>query len=242
MRNRRPESDIEPTPYFKDRSGVLFCSDHIDVLKRLPSQSVDLVITSPPDEDHKITQGYQFDYRSLAQQLYRVLRVGGIIVWIVAECIRLGAETLDVTEQKNYFVTKAGFVIHSTMILATKTHFPRTCNEDRKYKTGYEYMLIFSKGGKARYFNPREHRKSNLWLSRGRSKNIIPDPPFAKKIITDHILTWSQEGDVILDPMAGSGVVLRQARLLGRKWIGIEIQQPLCDKFLKKYKERCGNA
>lgn len=46
---------------------------------------------------------------------------------------------------------------------------------------------------------------------------------FPDKLAHDHILSWSNPGDIILDPMAGSGTVLKEAALLGRSFIGIEI-------------------
>lgn len=46
---------------------------------------------------------------------------------------------------------------------------------------------------------------------------------FPEKLAEDHILSWSNEGDTILDPMAGSGTTLKMAKKLGRNFIGIEI-------------------
>ena len=52
--------------------------------------------------------------------------------------------------------------------------------------------------------------------------------PFPEKIAEDHILSWSNEGDIVLDPMNGSGTTTKMAKQLNRKYIGIEISEKYC--------------
>jgi DNA modification methylase len=46
---------------------------------------------------------------------------------------------------------------------------------------------------------------------------------FPEALARDHILSWSNEGDTVLDPMMGSGTTGKMAVKLNRKFIGIEI-------------------
>jgi site-specific DNA-methyltransferase (adenine-specific) len=46
---------------------------------------------------------------------------------------------------------------------------------------------------------------------------------FPTTLARDHILSWSNPGDVVLDPFAGSGTTLKMAKEHGRRWIGIEV-------------------
>lgn len=68
--------------------------------------------------------------------------------------------------------------------------------------------------------------KGNVWdyaVSRGEHP-----APFPEKLAEDHILSWSNEGDTILDPMAGSGTTLKMAKKNNRNYIGIEISPEYC--------------
>ena len=53
--------------------------------------------------------------------------------------------------------------------------------------------------------------------------------PFPCKLAEDHISSWSNEGDVVFDPMCGSGTVCKMAKLLNRKYIGIDISSDYCE-------------
>lgn len=48
---------------------------------------------------------------------------------------------------------------------------------------------------------------------------------FPESLAEDHILSWSNEGDVVFDPMCGSGTTLKMAKLNGRNFIGIDINK-----------------
>ena len=52
--------------------------------------------------------------------------------------------------------------------------------------------------------------------------------PFPCKLALDHISSWSNEGDLVLDPMCGSGTTCKAARQLGRNYIGIDISHEYC--------------
>ena len=57
---------------------------------------------------------------------------------------------------------------------------------------------------------------------------------FPEMLAQDHIVSWSNKGDTVLDPMAGSGTTLKMAERLGRKWIGIEISEKYCEIAAKR--------
>lgn len=75
-------------------------------------------------------------------------------------------------------------------------------------------------------FSPR----NNIWkINNGygyttKDKYAYEHPAmFPEALARDHIITWSNPGDIVLDPMCGAGTTLKQAQLLGRNYIGIDI-------------------
>ena len=84
---------------------------------------------------------------------------------------------------------------------------------------------------------PPEGVRTNVWTypvggngnQRGQHAAKSDHPaPFPLALANDHILTWTNPGDTVLDPLAGSGTTLRAAKDLGRNGIGIEIKESYC--------------
>ena len=57
---------------------------------------------------------------------------------------------------------------------------------------------------------------------------------FPEALAQDHILSWSNPDDLVLDCFAGSGTTLKKAKELGRRYIGIEISKEYCDLIEKR--------
>lgn len=74
------------------------------------------------------------------------------------------------------------------------------------------------------WFYPAGHMKSTLDLFAFKHPAIFPE-----QLASDHIISWSDEEDIVLDPMCGSGNTLKMAKKLNRKYIGIEISKDYCD-------------
>ena len=76
--------------------------------------------------------------------------------------------------------------------------------------------------------------KSNVWeyaIGSGVSKDKIAfkhPAIFPEKLAQDHILSWSNEGDLVLDPFMGSGTTAKMALLNNRNFIGFELSQEYC--------------
>lgn len=63
--------------------------------------------------------------------------------------------------------------------------------------------------------------------------------PFPEQLANDHIISWSNEGDLIYDPFMGSGTTAKMAILNSRKYIGSEISEDYCKIIETRIKE-CG--
>jgi len=80
-----------------------------------------------------------------------------------------------------------------------------------------------------------ERTKDNIWkyncgYMRSTKDEIAYKHPalFPDQLAEDHILSWSNEGDIVLDPMCGSGTTCKMALLNNRKFIGIDISEKYC--------------
>jgi DNA modification methylase len=60
---------------------------------------------------------------------------------------------------------------------------------------------------------------------------------FPESLARDHILTWSDDGDVVLDPFSGSGTTAKMAKHNGRKFIGIEINEDYCRDAIERLRQ-----
>jgi DNA modification methylase len=71
--------------------------------------------------------------------------------------------------------------------------------------------------------------KYNIWFYNVANSKFTNSAPFPEKLAEDHILSWSNEGDLVFDPFMGSGTTCKMAKLNGRNYIGFEISQEYCD-------------
>lgn len=248
----------------------LILGDSAIKLKELKTESIDLTVTSPPYDNLRDYNGYTFDFEMIANELYRVTKDGGVVVWIVADATIEGSETGTSFRQALYFKS-IGFNIHDTMIWEKDTiSFPDTT----RYGQSFEYMFVFSKGkpksinkicdrrnrwsgttvhGTSRGVDGTTFRKTNnkktnvkdlgvrfnVWKLPTEKSNKTGHPavyPF--NLARDHILSWSNKGDTVLDPFLGSGTTGLAAIDTGRDFIGIEISE----EYMKIAKDRIDEA
>ena len=120
----------------------------IETMARMPDGLIDLTVTSPPYDNLRTYQGYEFDFEPIARELYRVTKDGGAVVWVVGDATVNGSETGTSFRQALYF-KEIGFNLHDTMIYE-KANFSNPSTT--RYHQIFEYMFVFSKGTPT--FNP----------------------------------------------------------------------------------------
>jgi len=78
----------------------------------------------------------------------------------------------------------------------------------------------------------------NIWfMTTGTGDKVKHNAPFPQKLAEDHIISWSNEGDLILDPFMGSGTTAKMAILNNRKFIGFEISEEYCENTKKRLED-----
>ena len=233
-------------------------------MSKIPDNSIDLVVTSPPYDELRDYKGYSFDFKNIAKELFRVTKDGGVVVWIVGDATINGSETGTSFKQALYF-KEIGFNIHDTMIYK-KNNFSNPSNT--RYHQIFEFMFILSKK-KINTYNLLKDRKNKYLSSWGknsfrkktgelteRKKNICEEygarvnfweytvgygfntkdniahqhpAIFPEKLAIDHILSWSNENDLVYDPFMGSGTTAKACVLTNRNFIGSEISEEYCE-------------
>jgi DNA modification methylase len=122
---------------------TIVCSDALAYLNTIPDESIDMILTSPPYDKLRTYKGYTWDFEGIAKESYRVLRTGGVLVWVVGDSVVDGSESLTSFEQALYFKNTVGFRVHDTMIYQKDgSPFP----ESNRYAQEFEYMFVLSKG------------------------------------------------------------------------------------------------
>jgi DNA modification methylase len=237
--------------------------DCIELMKLIPEGDdtigIDLTVTSPPYDNLRDYKGYDFNFELIANELYRITKIGGVVVWVVGDSYdKKGSETLTSFKQALYF-KEIGFNVHDTMIYQKNSYpFPPS----NRYYQQFEYMFVLSKGkpkttnllrqetkwkkdtkeisttrnadgstSAMKYEKGKDTRiLDNVWtintgyMRTTKDKYAYEHPAmFPEQLAKDHILTWSNEGDIVFDPMCGSGTTIKLAALNNRKYIGSEI-------------------
>lgn len=77
--------------------------------------------------------------------------------------------------------------------------------------------------------------RNNIWkYSTGFNDKTSHPAVFPEKLAEDHILSWSNEGDLVLDPFMGSGTTAKMALLNKRNYIGFEDSKEYCNIAMKR--------
>jgi len=236
----------------------LMHDDCIRGMEQLEDGSIDLTVTSPPYDNLRTyndsLEWGEHIWKPIIQELYRVTKKGGVVVWVVGDATIKGSET-GTSFRQALWAMECGFRLHDTMIYGKDAiAFP----DRNRYQQCFEYMFVFSKDSPSvkNIIHDRENvsfgrkvtgtnRKANgetqkapgygkaikefgarwnIWdvkTDKGNNKTGHP-AMFPEQLAHDHIVSWSNEGDVVFDPFMGSGTTGKMAKLAGRDFIGIE--------------------
>ena len=82
---------------------MIINGDCLDELKKMEENSIDLTVTSPPYDNLRDYNGYDFDFEGIAKELYRVTKDGGVVVWVVGDATIKGSETGTSFKQALFF-------------------------------------------------------------------------------------------------------------------------------------------
>ena len=253
-----------PFYYNPEKKIKLFHGDALHILKKIPNNCIDMIFADPPyfgnqsglvlkrNDGHADTFdtqkaqwaysksiNYQFEFHySWLKEAQRILKEGSTI-WVTGTYHSIGVI--------NVVLQDLGFKILNDIILHKRNappNFKGSC-----FRAVTETMLWAKKNVKGKTkFNYRYMKELNggvqmksIW-EYWAEKNPFRHPATKQPIVLEYaILAGSNEGDLILDPFAGSGTTGFVAHGLNRKCIMIEIDENYCrlikDRIEGKYGE-----
>lgn len=246
--------------------------DCLEYLKWLPENLIDLTVTSPPYDNlrsyNNSLEWGEHIWTGVLEQLYRVTKCGGVVVWIVGDATIKGSET-GTSFRQALWAKQCGFNLHDMMIYSKGGQGATGSN--LSYWQDFEYMFVFTKG-KIKTFNPIEDRlnkhkpgefvssqghrnvdgsvkgkrkikrkefgrRFNIWQIHESGTRVDHPAVFPLKLAEDHIRSWSNESDLVLDPFMGSGTTAIASLRLHRNFIGVEKELTYFDLAYKRVKE-----
>ncbi|MBW1613554.1 MAG: site-specific DNA-methyltransferase [Deltaproteobacteria bacterium] len=240
-----------PFYYNPEKRIKLFNGDALHLLKKIPDRCIDMIFADPPYFGNqsrliiKRTDGhaetfdtqkakfayskslqYQFEFHyTWLKEAQRILKDGSTI-WITGTYHSIGV--INVVLQDLGFKILNDIILHK---INAPPNFKGSC-----FRAVTETMLWAKKSLKGKTkFNYRVMKELNggvqmksLW-EYWAEKNPFRHPATKQPIVLEYvILAGSNEGDLILDPFAGSGTTGFVACGLGRKCVMIEIELNYC--------------
>jgi DNA modification methylase len=192
-------------------------------------------------------------FQGIAKELYRVTKNGGVVVWVVGDATVNGSETLTSFRQALYFkeigfnvhdtmiYEKVGlsfpdsnryYQMFEYMFIFSKGR-PKTFNpiKDRRNVSAGRKITGLDRNRDGSFKERTGLGKTikeygvrfNIWKIPNQKREINHPAPFPEQLANDHIVSWSNPGDTVLDCFMGSGTTAIACINTNRNYIGFEI-------------------
>lgn len=237
----------------------IYNCDCVEGMGMMPDNYIDLTVTSPPYDSLRTYKGFEWDFEATAKELYRVTKQGGVVVWIVSDATIKGNETGTSFKQALFFKECGFNLHDTMIWykpdrynLGSNYCYKQTFEYMFIFSKGKPKAINLIKdvpakcNGKARksyrkqptgkveedprvYIQSEYKRRNNVWEISYLRKNHGHPAEFPEELVQDHIISWSNEGDVVLDCFMGSGTTAKMAKLNNRNYIGFELSKEYCE-------------
>lgn len=235
------------TPYYADDAVTLYCGDCLDVLPQL--EPVDHVITDPPYSEHMhakqwIGAALTQDGAKRVSTAHKSLGFDALdpyLRWTIAKLSAALSQRWSL-----FFCDVESVAAWRTDVMAAGLDYVRACMWDKvdgapqftgdRPAAGAEAIICA---------HPKGAKRWNAGGKRGVYRHEVNGQRGAKPhpstkplaLMAELLADFTDEGETILDPFAGSGTTLVAAKLNGRKAIGIEISEQYCAVAAKRLRE-----
>lgn len=130
----------------------IICGDAVEELQKIPNNSIDLVLTSPPYDEIRTYNGHnKFNLHATGKEIYRVLKDGGIAVMVIQDQTKNFGKTLTSFRTIVDWCDNVGFKLFECVIY--RKYGAEGAWWNKRFRVDHEYMPIFLKGERPQYFN-----------------------------------------------------------------------------------------
>jgi len=129
----------------------IHCIDCVEGMKKIPDNSVDIVVTSPPYDGIRDYNGFNFNIHETGMGLIRILKEGGIVAMVIQDQTKDFGKTLTSFKTIIDWCDNIGFKLFECVIY--RKHGSEGAWWTHRFRVDHEYMPIFLKGPKPQYFN-----------------------------------------------------------------------------------------
>jgi DNA modification methylase len=208
---------------------------------------------------------YLNDLKTVFEKVYDCTKDSGSL-WVIIDAFRLNNDVVPLPFDFANKIKEIGWKLQDVIIWAKDRTVPWA--HKGQMRNLFEYILVFSKTDKFNFYidevrdfevlkkwwvkyperyNPKGKIPSGLWhfdiptqgsWGKGYIKHFCPLP---EEMIGQILKLTSKEGNVVLDPFAGSGAVLAKANTMNRNYIGFELNGDYI-KMFKEYQSKTGEA
>ena len=218
-------------PYYQDEYVTLYHGDCLEILDSLPVAKA--IITDPPysEATHgnaKSNKGKghgtkQIKFTSLADPVELFQKLAPLTEsWIIANVDYKHAFQLDATPPEGLKTLRVGVWLKTNPMPQISADRPAPGWEAIAYMHRSDVKPKWNGGGK----------HGNYILPTAQGTGHPTSKPVS--MVSDWVRKFTNPGDLILDPFAGSGSTLKAARDEGRKAIGVELEEKYCEIIAKR--------
>jgi DNA modification methylase len=231
------------TPYYDDGTCVIYHGDTVGTLASLSLENLAAILTDPPYSSGNLPESMKqkapprlrgWQWQDKVMETDQLSTLG--FIWLMREVLVMarsglvdGGSLCCFIDWRNWgnlvgAVESAGYRVNN-MVVWDKT----SIGMGNGFRNQHELVVYASKG------TPRvlAHDVPNVIACR-REDNEFHQSPKPLPLMSKLLAVTSDVGDLVLDPFMGSGSTLRAAKDLGRKAIGIEIEERYCEIAAKR--------
>lgn len=129
----------------------IICGDAVEEMAKLPANSIDIIVTSPPYDNIRDYKGFRLDLNAAGREMFRVLKDGGIVVMVLQDQTKNFGKSLTTFRLAVEWCDNIGFKLFETLIYSKCGAEGAWWN--KRFRVDHEYMHVFLKGKRPRFFD-----------------------------------------------------------------------------------------